>query len=181
MEQFNKVSMRKIPISQGKYALVDDKDFEWLNQWKWFVCKNGQMMYVHRNERNESIKEKRKQITVSMHRSIMKTPKGMDTDHINGDGLDNRRSNLRICTHAENTKNKRKTYGTSRYKGVHWCKHNKRWYSYITHNKKQTFVGSFNNERSGAIAYNKAAKKYHGIFAKLNKICPIVMTQRGVS
>lgn len=102
-----------------------------------------------------------------MHREIVGTPEGMDTDHINGDKLDNRRSNLRICTHAQNGANRGpQKNGSSGYKGVSY--HCKKWRVQICINGKTKRLGGFNSLLDAAKAYDKAARKYHGEFARTN-------------
>lgn len=97
---------KSIPLTRGKIALFDDEDYEELSKYKWFITK----VYASRHSGNK---------TVYMHREIMKTPENMETDHINGDVLDNRRENLRICTRQENARNIRGiSSNTSGYKGV---------------------------------------------------------------
>ena len=99
----------------------------------------------------------------------MVTPKGMATDHINGDGLDNRKQNLRICTHAENLRNRRLgKNNTSGYKGVSWHKLHKLWYAHISHNKKLMSLGYFKDKEEAAKAYDRKAIELFGEFAKLN-------------
>jgi hypothetical protein len=90
--------MRKIPLTQGKFALVDDSDYAWLSQWKWHAHKdkNGRLWYAERIDRT------RKPKIVKMHREILGTPKGLVVDHRNCNGLDNRRVNIHSCTAAEN-------------------------------------------------------------------------------
>lgn len=108
--------MKKIKLTQGKYAIVDDEDFEWLNQWKWCYCK-----YVIRD-----IILNKKNKRIYMHRLIMNTPEKMQTDHINGNKLDNRRNNLRICTQSQNNMNRKiSKLNTSGYRGIYWDKDNK--------------------------------------------------------
>jgi hypothetical protein len=160
-------AMKKIPLTQGKFALVDDEDYEWLSQWKWFAYKGRNTFYA---ARNRLTKEGPLGI-IRMHRCILglKRGDGIQTDHIDGDGLNNQRKNLRYCTHQENQRNRFQQMGTSRYKGVHWCNRNKRWMAKIFIGK-QLFLGSFINEVDAAIAYNTAATKYFGSYAKLNII-----------
>ena len=110
--------MKSIALSQGQYALVDDEDFPSLSKHKWFAHRDGHTYYALRNINIG----KNKSTTIRMHRIILNTPDGMHTDHINGDGIDNRKGNLRICTKQQNDMSKRKyKKGTSAYKGVHWC------------------------------------------------------------
>ena len=158
--------MKKIPLTQGKYALVDDENFEELNKYKWCTYKHGNTFYATRG-----FLENGKSVSIKMHRLILKARKGETCDHINGNGLDNRRSNLRLCTQAENVRNTRKRHdNTSGYKGVVWHKYNKKFTARISIEKKRIELGSFDTAREAALAYNKAAKKHHGKFARLNSI-----------
>ena len=111
----------------------------------------------------------RRRATLPIHRLIMDAPKGMEVDHINGNPLDNRKSNLRICTIAENLRNKGAgKNNTSGYKGVSWVKRNKRWLAQIKHNGKQVYIGHYKNKEEAARAYDKKAKELHGEYAYLN-------------
>ena len=111
----------------------------------------------------------RRKVKLYIHRLIMDAPKGMDVDHINGNPLDNRKSNLRICTHAENQRNKGAyKNNTSGYKGVSWYKRDKKWIAGIKHNNKGIYIGLFEDKEEAARAYDKKAKELHGEFAYLN-------------
>lgn len=159
--------MKKIALTKAKFAIVDDEDYEFINQRKWRFHDQG---YAISSESVGNLNGKRKFKNYYMHRLIMVTPDDMDTDHINGDKLDNRKINLRICTRAENNRNKlpRKN-SSSRFKGVFWREDRKKWRAVIF-NKKQIHLGMFTSEIDAAIAYNEAAIKYFGEFAKLNKL-----------
>ncbi len=150
-----------------KFAIVDDEDYEWLNQWKWFAIKHRNTYYAIRNSR---IGEREKRTIIRMHRFILGlTDPEILGDHINRDGLDNQRNNLRKCTNAENVKNtKSRKNSTSKYLGVSINNRNYKWLSQINFNKKGVFLGYFENEIDAALAYNEAAIKYHGEFANLN-------------
>ena len=104
-----------------------------------------------------------------MHRVIMDAPKGMHVDHINGNGLDNRRENLRLCTNSQNHMN-RKTHrdSSSKYKGVSWNKRNSKWQAYIGSGIKRKNLGYFASESDAAKAYDIKAKECFGEFARLN-------------
>lgn len=151
--------MKEIPLTQGKVALVDDEDYEWLNQWNWFSAKG----YACRN--SKWVNGKRTQIY--MHREIIKTPDGMYTDHINWNKSDNRKSNLRVCTQAQNTYN-RKRYNKNGYRGVYWQPSMKKWGATICINGEPKYLGYHSDIKDAAIAYNNAAMEYFGDFAILN-------------
>ena len=158
---------KAIPLSKGKYAIVDDEDYEELNKYKWTYHKNG---YAHRCEYLGRKDKKPIHKIILMHRLVMGTPKGMHTDHINGNKLDNRRCNLRICTTIQNQHNQKITdrKGTSKYKGVSWNKGMNKWIATIVVDKKQLRLGYYISEEDAAEVYNQAAKKYFGEFAKIN-------------
>jgi len=153
---------KRIPLTQGRVAIVNNADYEGLSQHKWYATKGGAVWYAKRDERGK---------TVLMHQLILNPPVGTESDHINGDGLDNRRSNLRLCTHAQNQMNSRKrTNCSSQYKGVDWDKSHCKWRARIMADGKRHHLGYFDDEIDAARAYNKAAKKGFGEFAKLNAI-----------
>lgn len=157
--------MKRIELSQGQVALVDDEDHEWLSQFNWHAEKRRNTFYAVRNKRGADGKRRR----VYMHREIMKTPRGMDTDHCNGDGLDNGRANLRICTRADNRHNEGvRSNNTSGYKGVSWDKRCKNWQAYISVNGKMTHLGNYTDKVDAARAYDKAALELHGSYARIN-------------
>jgi hypothetical protein len=106
---------------------------------------------------------------LKMHREIMHAPDHLVVDHIDHDGLHNRKRNLRLCTFAENCRNTRRTApSTSKYKGVHWRKRTKKWAAAIRFDNKTYHLGCFDTELDAGKAYDQAAKKYHGAFASLN-------------
>lgn len=159
------IFMKEIQLTQGKVAIVNDTDFEWLSQWKW--CLHNKMYAV----RNILVGGKTK--TIRMHRVILDIEyTKMFCDHIDGNGLNNQRSNLRVATPLQNQQNqKRKSIGSSQYKGVHFNKKCKRkWSAMIRCSEGRLYLGRFANETEAALAYNEAAIKYHGEFARLNII-----------
>jgi len=151
--------MRTIDLTQGQVALVDDEDYEYLNQFNWCYYRTG---YAGRSSKISL----GKRYVILMHRQIMNTPDGMDTDHINHNKLDNRKENLRVCTGAENLCNRYKWEG-KKYKGV-YIEYGKYIFASITKNRKQIRLGSFPTLEDAARAYDKAAKEIHGKFALLN-------------
>lgn len=156
---------KQIPLTQGRFALVDDEDFEHLNKWNWFF-NNG---YAKRVKCREKIDEKYKQVQVLMHRVINQTPDGFETDHIDGDKLNNQKYNLRTATRSQNSMNsigKKRYSSSSKYKGVDF--HQGKWRAVIRGFKKQIYIGHFSEEIEAAKAYNKKAIDLFGKFAKLN-------------
>lgn len=149
---------KQISLGNDKFALVDDEDFERVNQRQWTPANGGR--YARATIRKDGLST-----LILMHRFILDTPPGMDTDHINGDGLDNRRANLRISTHAENMRNRFSSRGL---KGVHFRKGRQVYQAYISVDKKLTRLGHFISQEAAACAYDYAAKELHGEFARLN-------------
>lgn len=150
--------MKSIPLTQGMFAIVDDGDFDYLMQWKW----NYDGRYAKRG-----ITGNKKAANMYMHAQIMQTPKGMQTDHINKNTLDNRRCNLRICTKNENMRNRGKNKNnTSGYKGVAKCGNN--WVAYIIVDRKKIHIGVFKSILDAAKAYDAAAKTYHKEYSNTN-------------
>lgn len=162
LPQANSLS-KIIPLTQGEYAIVDHKDYVKLKQYKWHVLRKKTNKYAIR--RNPEGKPKH----ILMHREILGCKKGELTDHINGNGLDNRRSNLRKCNSSESNRNVgMRNHNTSGYMGVH--RHENAWCAGIRVNGKHIHLGSYQDPKEAALAYNKAAVKYHGEFATLNEL-----------
>lgn len=153
-------------LGNGLFAICDWCDFNSVKSFKWnstSLDSRVQWAWAHDVENGG---EKRKK--VAMHNLIMKPSEGFIVDHINGNGLDNRRSNLRIATRQQNTFNSVHKGGTSKYKGVALDKESGLWRAYIAKDGKRTWLGRFPDELSAAIAYDKAAKDMFGEYAKLN-------------
>jgi len=150
--------MREIKLTQGKVALVDDADFEELSKHKWWAYYRRSENRWYCARKAPSGVERPRQKTVYMHAVIAGTQPGFDTDHIDGDGLNNTRRNLRVCTRAENQHNQtRKNQGrTSRYRGVSWNNKNRKWEAVIRSNWKQAYLGGFDSEHDAAGAYDVA-------------------------
>lgn len=161
----------QIPLTKDRYATVDVADFEWLNQWKWCYSASGYAVRTEHLGPNPNKKGKYLQRGVYMHCLIANSPNGTDTDHKDGDRLNNKRSNLRICTHRENNSNQKlRKNNTTGYKGVHWYSARNKWQASICVNYKPIHLGYFKSVVEAASAYNKAALKYFGEFSKLNNI-----------
>ncbi|WP_419342788.1 AP2 domain-containing protein [Achromobacter sp. PD1] len=152
--------MKEIPLSRGLVALVDEADFDRLRAFRW--CATSRR-YAYRHEQVNG-----KQTGYAMHREIMGLSKDdpHEVDHIDGNPLNNQRCNLRVCSHAENTQNKRKgRRNASGYKGVTWSKRDRRWQAQIMRAGKQKWLGLFPTAELAHAAYCQAADALHGQFA----------------
>lgn len=159
--------MRQITLTQNKLAIVSDQDFARLNVHRWHACEGGKngLFYARRKELGK---------LVYMHHAIRPTPKGFQIDHRDGDGLNNRRKNLRIATSTQNKQAKRRKPNgcSSRFRGVYWNTRKKKWlaqiYKRIDGVSKRFYAGSFTSEIEAAHAYDTLAKKLFGRFASPN-------------
>lgn len=191
---------RRIPLTQGKFAIVDPEDYERLNKHNWHINTFNHTFYARRNLGGTANRK-----VIKMHHQVLGLPElsfvdmsdgeifedlsatknsklrthnchrhigdGLVVDHINHNGLDNRKANLRLATRTQNSWNRRKVKTikcTSRFKGVSWHKYEKKWQARIQVNKMRKTIGYFDDEIEAAKAYDEAAKKYHGEFANLN-------------
>lgn len=176
--------MKELSLTNGMIALVDDEDFDGLSGFNWYG-------HVFRNKHSSKIYATRHRLLsepfgtkmIKMHREILKAPSNIMIDHKNGDGLDNRKENLRVCTPGQNkmNANKHAKYAGkrtgSKYKGVHFSSKGGSsgrkfsvWVARIQIEGVRIFLGCFEHEVDAGLAYNEAAVKYFGEFAKLNKI-----------
>lgn len=157
---------RLIPLTQGKHAIVDDSDFEWLSRWKWHASKDHNGTFrARRTERSGN----GKRLAILLHRVIIDASEAEHVDHINHDPLDNRRANLRVCTIGENNRNTTsRQNSTSQYIGVSWHKRDRIWRAQIRANDKVLHLGTFTCEVAAARAYDDAARIHHGAFANPN-------------
>lgn len=154
---------REIRLTKEQVSIVDDDDFEYLSQWKWFAKWNASSrgFYACRSERRNG-----KSGTVWMHRQIMQAEWPTRVDHVNRQGLDNRRSNLRLATAAQNNQNARlREDSTSGIRGVNWRKDSRKWRARIAVEGKKITIGLFDKIEDAKAAYAEAARKYHGEFA----------------
>jgi hypothetical protein len=157
--------MKEITLTQGKTALIDDMDFGLVSAYKWHYSKSSKN--YGRAKSNLGKRGK----SVMMHRFIMNAPIGLEVDHINGNPLDNRRSNLRLVTHEENQANMslsvRNKVG---YKGVSWHKKAKKWQAHIMVKGNKMYLGLFLTAKDAAKAYNMASIRYKRYFTRINTI-----------
>jgi hypothetical protein len=155
---------RLIPLTQGKFATVDAADFEWLSEFNWYALKTRHTFYAARKITVDGSKH-----TILMHREILAAPKGINGDHWDCDGLNNRRFNLRIATVRQNACNSRtRSDSTCGFKGVYWEKRYLKWAAQIHFEGHHYHIGYFLSAENAAIAYNIAALEHFGSFARLN-------------
>lgn len=155
--------VRRIPLTRGKFAIVDDEDYDRLSQHKWCAVDRRRQCYAQRKEHGK---------TIRMHREILQVPAGLVFDHRNHNGLDNRKCNLRICTPSQNSQNRRPQQGgSSRYKGVWWEQAKGKWRAVISHQGRTIHIGYYDYEVDAAIAYDDMAIELFGEFAYLNIQC----------
>lgn len=151
-----------IPLTKNNQAVVSDFDIEILSKYKWYSVKCRSKTYAAAWINGRQI---------FMHRFLLGLIKGQIADHIDGDGLNNTRSNLRIADCFSNNWNRKKRPNSfSKFKGVFWYKDKQRWKPELYFRGKKIYLGSFTDELDAAKAYNKAAKKYFGNFATLNNV-----------
>lgn len=165
--------MIAVPVGHGVVALIDDTDAPLIAGYCWCVC-NGYArgsVYVSRAADWRPDRYRYKYRRVYMHRLLLNADSDMEVDHINGDRLDNRRANLRVCTRASNSRNAvgKANRRYSRFKGVTWKKGWK-WIAQITVNYQRIYLGGYDSEEKAAQAYNRAALQYFGEYARLNDI-----------
>ncbi len=156
--------MKRIPLTQGKVALIDDEDYAIVNLFKWFAHKRRYTFYA-----TTTITIGSKRTTLLMHRLIMSLKSNEQGDHKDHNGLNNQKSNLRLCTHSQNQWNQQtRTNTTSKYKGIFWKKSCNKWCAQIHFNDKVFHLGVFKNEKKAAKAYDEKALELFGEFACLN-------------
>ena len=157
---------KEIPLTKNKITVVSDEDYEFLIQWKWFADKHKHTYYAARN----FVNEKGQRRILRMHRVILGAKSTEAVDHKNGDGLDNRRENIRLATSQLNQANRGINGNkTSHFKGVYFCKNVSKWRAKITVNKKTIDLGVHNREEDAANAYDVMAESIFGEFALTNK------------
>lgn len=141
--------MKEIQLTQGKVALVDDEDFEELSRYKWYAMKVKKLWYAARGDHN-----------FYMHHQILgKPPQGLVTDHIDDNGLNNQKENLRFITQRENCQYPRTGNKSSPHPGVNWHKQRRKWRARIWVNSRERYLGLFNSEGEAAQAYQDALEE----------------------
>lgn len=161
--------VKEIQLTQGYVALVDGDDYRHVAMHRWHAvvrmrADGTALVHAARNVRRADGRQRLQY----MHSLLVGTPPGMCTDHVDGNGLNNIRANLRVCTRAENVRNRRSHGGTSRYKGVCWNRSKKKWQAAIGVGDKMHHLGCFTDETAAACAYDDAALRMHGEFARPN-------------
>lgn len=156
--------MREIPLTQGLVALVDDSDYEAVSQFRWYAHRQRRFnVYAKRSVADPT--RRQRQLGVSMHCWLLGA---LGVDHINGDGLDNRRANLRVATPQQNRANCHAVEGTSLFRGVYLYKRSRRWVAQINHGGHKVWIGVFVDQEAAARAYDEHAREVFGEFAALN-------------
>jgi hypothetical protein len=154
---------REITLAKGQVAIVDDEDFERVNAKHWMPRKDSNSWYAIRHEQTLLRKT-----TIMMHRFILGADSGTEIDHWNGNGLDNRKENLRVATKSQNAANRFKQGGSSKYKGVSWYAPLGQWRSRIKKDKHDIHIGYFDVEEDAARAYDEKAQELFGEYARTN-------------
>ena len=158
--------MKSIPLTQGRFALIDDDDFDKVVAYRsWHAVESRGTFYartnVHCKDGHWTL--------LPMHRLIMGVSGNLQVDHKNGDGLDNRKENLRVCTQGENAKNRRRSsLSTSPFKGVSFRKRERRWVARVNSNGKRLWLGMYSTAEEAARVYDAKAREVYGAFARTN-------------
>jgi len=156
--------MQGILLTQDLVALVDDEDFERLSGYRWHARRNRHIFYAQRSSPRPN------RYIIHMHHEVMgvRPPDGYRFDHRDGNGLNNQKSNLRLVTRSQNNMNQRCTVGTSNLKGVCWSLSHNKWQASIQSDGERKFLGYFESEEDAGRAYDVAALKYFGEYARFN-------------
>jgi hypothetical protein len=151
-----------VPLTRGYEAVIDAADVPLVERQNWYASVEKHTVYATRTQRFGT-----KWRFFRMHRVLMGDPPGMEIDHIDSDGLNNMRSNLRVATHAENQRNSRiSPKNSSGFKGVSWHKKNRRWHAQISVDGKKLHLGYFDTPEEAHAAYVAASERLHGEFAR---------------
>lgn len=150
----------EIKLTQGQIALLDDADYELVSMYKWSAVKSNKYEYYATAFINGK--------SIRMHRYLLQATITDIVDHKNGNTLDNRRENIRLCTHQENQRNRHRTVGKSKYRGVTWTGNIKKWRARLTVDGRKIHLGYYTLEEEAAEAYDKKALAVFKEFASLN-------------
>lgn len=153
--------MKILPLTQGKVAIVDDTDFEKVRNYKWSAATRKHLCYAQSRINGKC---------VLLHAFLLKPALGMEIDHRDGNGLNNLRSNLRICTHAQNQQAHHRSnfLGTSKFRGVSFETWSNRWRTQVSKGGKRLYSKRFDSEEEAARAYDKKARELFGEYASPN-------------
>jgi hypothetical protein len=165
-DQEDAMPIVRIPLSQGKVAIVDEVDFPKVSLYRWWAAEHRRTWYAYTTVKDDNGKRH----TVYMHRLITGASKGRKVDHKDHNGLNNRRSNLRVCTNAQNLKNRSgaPASNTSGYVGVWWCNKTNCWVAEVYDGGKKFRVGTFGHREHAARARDAAARNLNGEFVFQN-------------
>ena len=160
--------VRRVPLSRGRFALVDAEDFRRVMKKKWSLqhSESGHL-YAHTTYRKANGRWSK----LLLHRFILHAPAGVLVDHKNRDGLDCSRANLRFATYSQNAGNSVSSRGSSRFKGVSWARRDCVWAAHIRVANRPVWLGCFSSEHEAALAYDAAARQHFGEFARTNFPC----------
>lgn len=159
-------STRSIPLTKGFVATVDAADFDMLSHWRWYADERHGSVYAVTKVASNGLRRK-----LRMHRVLALPGPSEMVDHVNGDSLDNRRANLRVCSNAENQRNRSPYLGkSSTFKGVSWHEPSGKWKASIKVLGELCYLGVFDTERDAAAAYDAAAQVAFGDFARVNGV-----------
>ena len=151
-----------VPLTQGRTAIIDAADAALVGGRNWYLFARLDTAYARASDYSGA-----KQRTVLLHRVLMGEPEGLEVDHDDGDGLNNRRGNLRVATHSQNMRNSRiSRRNTSGFKGVYFHKKAGKWASQIKFNGKKKYIGCFASPEEAHEAYCRASKELHGDFGR---------------
>lgn len=154
-----------IPLSQGMFVVIDADDLPLVEGYAWVAARRRHVWYAIANVRQPHGGS----TAVLMHRLILDAPKGMQVDHKDGDGLNNRRSNIRLCTPSQNQQNRvRREPNATGYFGIYYIPKARRWVANIKHQRKRIYIGCFSTPEAAAIAYDERARELFGEFGRFN-------------
>lgn len=156
--------MKTIPLTKGHYAIVDDEDYAGIAAFSWYSNENGGIVYAYR----KTYEQRPHIVSMPMHRQILRLKKGQIVDHIDFNGLNNQKSNLRVCTVSQNQFHRRLQPNSSGLKGVHWSKKQRKWVTNFTENGRSYYVGAFTDRKAAGRAYDAEAIRCIPEFAATN-------------